>query len=64
MDDPIIRPRQARRLLGIGNTTLYKLVKDGALPAPMKISPRASGWRKSVLDAYIAKREAAGQVQS
>lgn len=63
MDDPIIRPRQARRLLGIGNTTLYKLVKDGQLAPPIRISPRASGWRKSVLDAYVAKREAAGQVQ-
>lgn len=63
MDDPIIRPRQARRLLGIGNTTLYKLVKDGKLPPPIKITERASGWRKSVLDAFLAHREdAAGKV--
>ena len=62
MDDPIIRPRQARRLLGIGNTTLYKLIKDGHLSAPIKISTRASGWRKSVLDAYIEMR--AGRIPS
>lgn len=63
-DDPIIRPRDAMRMLGIKNTALYQWIKQGLLPAPIKIGPRASGWRKSTLDAFIAKREAAGQVKS
>lgn len=60
-DDPIIRPRDAMRMLGIKNTALYQWVKQGLLPPPIKLGPRASGWRKSTLDAYIAKREAAGR---
>jgi len=60
MDDPIIRPREAMRMLGIKNTTLYEWVKQGLLPAPIKLGPRATGWRKSTLDAFLDGRAAQG----
>lgn len=59
MDDPIFRPRDAAQYLGIGLTMLYKLAKADQLPRPIKIGHRASGWRRSSLDAYIKRRQAA-----
>ncbi len=54
MSDPMMRPKAAMLYLGVGKTTLYELVKSGALPAPVRISKRASGWRQSQLAAYVS----------
>lgn len=56
-DDPIIRPSAAKHMLGITTTTLYDWVKRGLLPRPIKLGPRATGWRKSTLDKFIAQRQ-------
>ena len=60
--DSILRPRDAAAYLGIARPTLYRWAHDGALPAPIKLGARASGWRRSVLDAFLASREKAGAV--
>jgi prophage regulatory protein len=60
VEDPLYRPRDAAKYLGIGLTMLYALAKADKLPRPIKIGHRASGWRKSALDRFIAQREAAG----
>jgi predicted DNA-binding transcriptional regulator AlpA len=62
MDDPIYRPKKAMAYLDIGRSALYARVRSGELPAPIKFSPRVSGWRKSVLDAYIKQRETVGML--
>lgn len=51
--DPMVRPKAAMELLGVKRTTLHRMVKSGALPAPIKISQRAVGWRRSVLEGYL-----------
>jgi prophage regulatory protein len=65
IDDRIIRVNEAMTKTGAGcRATLYNWVKAGLLPKPIKIGPRASGWRESTLNAYIASREAASAPQS
>ena len=59
MDDPIFRPRDAATYLGIGLTMLYQLVRDKQLPRAIKVGHRASGWRRSSLNAYLERRQAA-----
>ena len=59
MDDPILRPRDAATYLGVGLTMLYQLVRDKKLPRAIKVGHRASGWRRSALNAYISSRQAA-----
>lgn len=61
MDDPIFRPRDAAAYLGIGLTMLYELVKAKKLPRPLKVGHRASGWRRSALNAYLDSRQAAAE---
>ena len=57
MDDPIYRPKKAMEYLDVKRTTLYQWVRTGILVAPIKLGPRARGWRKSQLDAFIASRQ-------
>lgn len=45
-------------LLPISRSTLYSWVADGKLPAPIKLSPRVSVWRKSDILAFVDKMEA------
>lgn len=53
----IIRPREAAEYLGIGRTTLYRLVSRGDLPKPIKLSAQVTGWRLDTLDQFIAERQ-------
>jgi prophage regulatory protein len=60
MNDVMLRPREAAKRLGITKTCLYNWVRAGKLPPPIKLSSRTSVWRASVLDAFVAQREAQG----
>ena len=41
---------------GLGRSTLYALVAEGAFPAPVKLSIRAVGWRVDEVDAWLLAR--------
>ena len=47
--EQLMRPRMACELLGIAKSTLYKWVKSGKLPKPIRISHKVSGWPRHVL---------------
>lgn len=45
-------------LIGVSKPTLYRLVKAGKFPSPIRISERLSGWASAEVDAWIkAKAE-------
>ena len=41
---------------GIERDTVYRGVKEGWFPKPVKISDRASGWVQSEIDEFIQNR--------
>jgi prophage regulatory protein len=41
---------------GLGRSTIYRLVADGSFPAPVRLGPRAVGWRWSDLDQWTNSR--------
>lgn len=49
----------ATRFLGISNATLWRKVKAGDLPRPIKIG-RCTRWRRADLEAWITARPVAG----
>ena len=51
--DRFLRIKEACQKLGVGNTTLYELVKTGKLKRPFKVAPNCSGFMESYLDGYI-----------
>jgi len=44
---------------GFSPASIYRLVKEGKFPAPIKIGARASAWIGSEVDSYIMARIAA-----
>ena len=54
--NPSLRAKEARKYIGVGHTLFYKLVKQGDLPAGIKISERCTIWRQSDLDEFLARR--------
>ncbi|MCL4839245.1 MAG: AlpA family phage regulatory protein [Thermoanaerobaculia bacterium] len=54
--DAFLRPRAAAAHLGIGRSTVYRMVAAGLIPPPARISARAVGWKASTLDRAILDR--------
>jgi prophage regulatory protein len=46
-------------VLSIGRTTLYASIKAGVFPAPVRLGPKAVGWRVEDVRAWLALREPA-----
>ena len=52
----LIGRKEALILIGISNATLWRWIKAGRFPAPMKIGKKKVAWRSSVLATWIAQR--------
>ena len=39
--------------LGVSRTTVWRLVKAGTLPAPIKLGPQCNRWRESDIEAAL-----------
>lgn len=52
--DPVLRPHVVREMLGVANSTMHAWIKSGRFPAPLKLGPRVRGWRRSVVESYLA----------
>lgn len=57
--DPIYRTKAAAEYLGgISLVTLWRLSQTEGFPRKIKVSVRGVGYRKSELDAWLARRSA------
>lgn len=51
----ILRLPQVKQRVGLSRTTIYRAVKEGTFPAPIKLGgPRAVGWTSTSIEAWIA----------
>lgn len=57
----ILRCREVERLLRLSKGTIYRLIGKAAFPRPIKLGPRAVGWRSDEIDEWLAGRERAGR---
>lgn len=55
----ILRLPAVLAMIGCSKPTVYKWVKQGLFPAPLKIGPKASGWLLSEIHAWIEQRSGA-----
>lgn len=56
--DQLLRFSQVRELISLSRTTLWRKIREGTFPAPIRLSEKARGWRLSVIRAWISSREA------
>ena len=45
--------------IGLSKSTLWRLIKDGEFPEPIKLGPRATGWLEEEVEAWIKSRSRA-----
>ena len=55
LEDQFIDMAFITRLTGLTDKWFYKLIKDGAFPAPIKLG-RSSRWLKSEVEAWLQAR--------
>ena len=54
MTDRLLKLAEVKEIVGMGHTWLYEQIKAGAFPAPVKLSEKASRWRESEVNDWIA----------
>lgn len=54
--DVLLTRREVERRTGLSRSTLYKKMREGTFPVPLKISERAVRWRESEIRAYVESR--------
>jgi prophage regulatory protein len=60
-EDRYIRIKELAIMLGIGRSTIYKLMKKNQFPQQIKLSERTVVWRLSVINEWIEEREKLGR---
>ena len=56
MAEKILRQREVTERTGLPRCSIYKEVRSGRFPQPVKIAPRASGWLESEVEQWLAER--------
>lgn len=54
IDDEIWRVAKVMQTVGMKRSSFYAEVNEGRFPLPVKLGPRAVGWRKSDVMRWIA----------
>lgn len=51
-----LRMPTVMRITGLGRSTIYRLVADRQFPSPVRLGPRAVGWRRADIDRWSVDR--------
>lgn len=54
--DRVLRLPEVLNTVGIGRSTLYALIREGRFPAPIHLSARCRGWKRSHVLAWVSAR--------
>ena len=52
----VVRMRQLTSLVGLSRSSIYVLVNRGLFPAPIRLGPKAVGWRLDHIDEWLKSR--------
>ena len=51
----LLNAREVQRLTAISHATLYRLVKAGRFPKPIRVGPNTSRWRSDEIAAHLER---------
>ena len=55
-NDHMMTRAEVEARCGIARTTVYRLMRAGQFPEPLRIGPRAVRWPASEIEAWLAER--------
>lgn len=55
----LLTRREVEALTRLGRTSIYRLTKAGAMPAPIRVGHKKICWRRDELEAWLASRSTA-----
>lgn len=61
MSESILRLRAVMAATGLSRSSLYRLIKANLFPEAIPLSPKAVGWAKSEVDAWVMARVTASR---
>ena len=59
MHSKILRRKDLEAMIGLSRSTIYKLISENMFPKPVKLGPRAVGWRLSDIEDWLDTRGSA-----
>ena len=54
--DVLLTHPEVERRTGLSRSTIYRKMREGTFPVPLKVSERAVRWRESDIRAYVDSR--------
>jgi prophage regulatory protein len=57
--DPIHRRPAVEKLTGLKRSSIYEMIAKGEFPKPVKLGPKAVGWRESDIAHWLDSRSVA-----
>ena len=56
MIDRLLRRRQVEEVTGLSRSSIYRLMRNGEFPAPVRVGPAAVRWKVSDITAWLESR--------
>ena len=57
--DRILRRPEVEEITGLARSTIYAAMSRGDFPSPVRLGPRAVGWRASAINEWLSARQEA-----
>jgi prophage regulatory protein len=57
MENRYVRIKELAVMLGIGRSTIYRLMKEDKFPKQIKLTERTCVWRLSTIKQWVTDRE-------
>lgn len=52
----VVRMRQLTSMIGLSRASIYNLINESLFPAPIKLGPKAVGWRIGEIEEWLKTR--------
>ena len=63
-DDRLLRREEVETRCGLARSSIYRLMRSGQFPEPVRVGPRAVRWPASEIEAWLSARpRATGEAQ-
>ena len=54
--DRLLRLSEVLSRTALGRSSIYRMMRDGSFPEPLKVGVRAVRWRESEIEGWLAAR--------